>query len=71
MMREKPGGTWHPESHVTNSKWYLRPAVAIKDVMAIEGVMGAARTLENVIYLCGQAAAQQISSHSYDQMQES
>lgn len=27
--KRKAGGTWHPESNVTNSRWQLRQAVAI------------------------------------------
>ena len=60
MTREKPGGTWYPESNMTNSMWYLRPAVAIEDVMTVERVMGAVGNLKSIRNLCGQAAELQI-----------
>lgn len=55
MTRGKPGRAWHPENNMTNRRWHLKPAVAVKDVMTIKRVIGIAEKLKTFRCLCGQA----------------
>lgn len=55
MTKGKPGRACHPENNVTNRRWHLKPAVAVKDVVTIKRVIGIAEKLKTFRCLCRQA----------------
>ena len=43
----------HPENNMTNRRWHLKPAVAVKDVMTIKRVIDIVQNLKTIRCLRG------------------